>query len=79
MPPKPKNQINESKLSYIKAAFTRNKTASTSRVDLNLKKQVVKRYISSTALYDAETWTLRKVYQKYLGCFERDAGQGRRK
>jgi hypothetical protein len=30
----------------------------------------VKFYIWSIALYDAETWTLRKVDQKYLGSFE---------
>jgi hypothetical protein len=36
---------------------------------LNLKKKLVKCYIWSTALYGAETWTLRKVDQKYLERF----------
>ena len=30
----------------------------------------MKCYIWSIALYGAETWTLRKVDQKYLECFE---------
>ena len=32
--------------------------------------KIVKRYISRIALCDAETWALRKVYQKYLESFE---------
>jgi hypothetical protein len=46
------------------------KTLFTSKVDLNLRKKLVKYYIWSTALYGAETWTLRKVDQKYLESFE---------
>jgi hypothetical protein len=42
----------------------------TSKLDLNLKKKLVKCYIWSIALYGAETWTLRKVDQKYLEGFE---------
>jgi hypothetical protein len=42
----------------------------TSKLDLNLRKKLVKRYIWSIALYGAETWTFRKVYQKYLESFE---------
>jgi hypothetical protein len=38
----------------------------TSKLDLNLRKKLVNSYIWSIALYDAETWTLRKVDQKYL-------------
>jgi hypothetical protein len=33
---------------------------------LNLRKELVKCYICSKALYGAEIWTLRKVDQKYL-------------
>ncbi|GFG29807.1 hypothetical protein Cfor_00237 [Coptotermes formosanus] len=36
----------------------------------NVRKKLVKCYIWSTALCGAETWTLRKVYQKYLRSFE---------
>jgi hypothetical protein len=35
-------------------------------LDLNLRKKPVKCYIWSIALCGAETWTLRKVDQKYL-------------
>jgi hypothetical protein len=42
----------------------------TRKLDVNLRKKLVKFYIWSTALYGAETWTLRKVDQKYLESFE---------
>jgi hypothetical protein len=45
-------------------------TPFTSKLDLNLRKKLVKCYIWSIALYGAETWTLRKVDQKYLESFE---------
>ena len=35
-----------------------------------MRKKLVKCYIWSTALYDAETWTLRTVDQKHLESFE---------
>jgi hypothetical protein len=46
------------------------RTLFTSKLDLNLRKKLVKCYIWSIALYGAETWTLRKVNQKYLKRFE---------
>jgi hypothetical protein len=52
-----------------KAAFNK-KTLFTSKLDLNLRKKLVKCCIWSTALYGAETWTLRAADQKYLECFE---------
>jgi hypothetical protein len=39
-------------------------------LDLELRKKLVKCYIWSTALYGAETWTLRAVDQKRLESFE---------
>jgi hypothetical protein len=39
-------------------------------VDAKLRKQLVKCYIWSIALYGAETWTLRAVDQKRLESFE---------
>jgi hypothetical protein len=42
----------------------------TSKLDLNLRKKLVKCYILSVALCGAETWTLRKVDRKYLESFE---------
>jgi hypothetical protein len=53
-----------------KAAFNKKKTLFTSKLDLNLRKKLIKCYIWSIALYGAETWTLWKVDQKYLGSFE---------
>jgi hypothetical protein len=46
------------------------KTLFTSKLDFNLRKKLVKCYIWSIALCGAETWTLRKVDQKYLESFE---------
>jgi hypothetical protein len=34
-------------------------------MDFNLRKKLVKCYIWNTAFYGAESWTLRKVDQKY--------------
>jgi hypothetical protein len=57
----------KSRIAMAKAAFKKKKkTLFTSKLDLNLRKKLVKCYIWSTALYGAETWTLRKVDQKYL-------------
>ena len=52
-----------------KAAFNKKKV-STSKLDLNLRKKLVKCYIWSVALCGTEIWTLWKVDQKYLGSFE---------
>ena len=51
-------------------AFNKKKTLFTSKVDLNLRKKLVKCYVWSMALYGAETWTLRAADQKYLESFE---------
>jgi hypothetical protein len=53
-----------------KAAFNKKKTLFTSKLDLELRKKLVKCYIWSIALYDVETWTLRKLDQVYLENFE---------
>ena len=53
-----------------RAAFSKKKTLFTSKLDLNLRKKLIKCYIWSMALYGAETWTLRAVDQKYLESFE---------
>ena len=46
------------------------KTLFTRKLDLNLRKKLVKCYIWSMALYGAETWTLRAADQKYLESFK---------
>jgi hypothetical protein len=60
----------KSSIAMAKAAFNKKKNLFTSKLDLNLKKKLVKCYIWSIALYGVETWTLRKVDQKYLESFE---------
>jgi hypothetical protein len=60
----------KSRIAMAKAAFNKKKNLFTSKLDLNLRKKLVKCYIWSIALYGAETWTLRKVDQKYLESFE---------
>jgi hypothetical protein len=53
-----------------KAAFNKKKNVFTSKLDLNLRKKLVKHYIWSIALYGAEKCTLRKVDRKHLESFE---------
>jgi hypothetical protein len=52
-----------------KATFNK-KTLFTSKLDLELRKKLVKCYIWSIALCGAANWTLRKLDQKYLESFE---------
>jgi hypothetical protein len=59
----------ESRIATAKAAFNKKKTLFTGKLDLNLRKKLVKCYIWSMALYGAETWTLRAADQKYLESF----------
>jgi hypothetical protein len=47
-----------------KAVFNKKKTLFTSKLDLELRKKLVKCYIWSIVLYGAETLTLRKLDQK---------------
>jgi hypothetical protein len=60
----------KSRIAIAKAAFNRKKTLFTSKLDLNLRKKLVKCNIWSIALCGAETWTLRKVDQEYRESFE---------
>jgi len=53
-----------------KAAFNKKRAIFTSTVDWELRKNLVKCYIWSIALYGAETWTIRAVDQKQLESFE---------
>jgi len=53
-----------------KAAFNKKRILFTSTFDLELRKKLVKCYIWSTALYGAESWTLRALDQKHLESFE---------
>ena len=57
-------------IAMAKAAFSNKKTFFTSKLDLNLRKKLIKCYIWSMTFYGAETWTLRAADQKYLESFE---------
>jgi hypothetical protein len=59
----------KARIAMTKATFNK-KTLFTSKLHLELRKKLVKCYIWSIALYGAETWTLRKLDQKYLESFE---------
>ena len=52
-----------------KAAFNK-KTLFTSKLNLNLRKKLVKCYVWNMALYGAEIWAFRAADQKYLESFE---------
>ena len=56
----------KSMIAMAKAAFNKKKTLFTSKLDLNLRKKLVKCYIWSMAFYGVETWKLRAADQKYL-------------
>jgi len=49
-----------------KEALNKKKTLQISKLDLNLRKRLVKCYIRNIGLFGAENWTLRKIYHKYL-------------
>jgi hypothetical protein len=67
------------RIAMAKAAFNNKKTLFTSKLDLYLRKKVLKCHIWSTALYGAETWTLLKIDQKYLKVLKHVAGEGWRR
>ena len=60
----------KSRIAMAKAAFNKKKTLFTSKLDLNLRKELVKCYIWSMALHGAETWMLQAADQKQLDSFE---------
>ena len=60
----------KSRIAMAKAAFSKKKTLFTRKLDLNLRKKLIKCYIWSMAFYGAETWTLRAADRKYLESFE---------
>ena len=49
----------KSRIAMAKAAFSKKKTLFTSKLDLNLRKKLIKCYIWSMTLYGTETWTPR--------------------
>jgi hypothetical protein len=53
-----------------KMTFNMKEILFTTKLDLNVNDKLVNCYIWSIALYSAETWTFREVYQKYSAIFE---------
>ena len=60
----------KSTIAMAKAAFNKKKNPFPSKFDLNVRKRLVRCYISSVALYGAEIWTLGTTDQKHLESFE---------
>ena len=56
--------------SWQRLHLTRRRLFLLAKLDLDLRKKLVKCYIWSMALYGAETWTLRAADQKHLENFE---------
>jgi len=55
----------KSRIAMAEAAFNKNNLFM-NKLKWNLRKKLVKWYICSIAVYGVETWTFRKVDQKYL-------------
>jgi hypothetical protein len=64
----------KARFAMAKAAFNK-KTIFTSKLDLELRKKLVKCYTWSIALYGMETWTLRKLDQTYLEILKCGVGE----
>jgi hypothetical protein len=57
----------KSRIAMAKAAFNKKRALFTGKMDLELRKNLVKSYIWSIALYGAETWTLRASRSETAG------------
>jgi len=60
----------KSRTAMAKAALNKNNTLFTSKLDLNLRKNLVECYIWNIHWYGAETWSLRKKDQNCLESLE---------
>jgi len=58
------------RIAMAKAAFNKKRALFTSTLHFELRKNLVKCYVWSIALYGVESWTLRAVDQKHLESFE---------
>ena len=59
-----------SRIPMVKQNSVVKKTLFTRKLGFNVRKKLVKFYIWSITLWNAKTWTLRKVDQKYFESFE---------
>ena len=66
----------KSRIAMAKAAFNKKKVVFSSTLDLKLRKKLVKYYIWSIALYDAETGILWAVIRNTWKVFECGTGEG---
>jgi len=57
------------RIAIAKEAFIRKISLLTSKLTVELRKKLVRCYVSSLASYGSETWTLRKLERKYLESF----------
>ena len=53
-----------------KGAFNRKISLLTNKLNIELRKKLLRCYVGSIALYDSDIWTLRKLERKYLESFE---------
>jgi hypothetical protein len=60
----------KTRITIAKEAFNRKMSLLTSKLNIELKKKMVRCYVWSIALYGSETWTIRKLECKYLESFE---------
>jgi hypothetical protein len=61
---------NKSRIAMAKAAFNKKRALFTGKMELELRKKLVKWYSWIIALYGAETWMLQAEDQKHLEIFE---------
>ena len=53
-----------------KEAFDRRISLLTSKLNIELRKKLVRCYVWNIALYGSETWALKKLERKYFKMFE---------
>ena len=58
------------RIAIAKEAFNRKISLLTSKLNIELTKELIWCYVWSITLYGSETWTLEKLKQKYLESFE---------
>jgi hypothetical protein len=68
-----------SRIVMEKAVFDSKRDVFAGKMDLELRKKLVKCYIWIIALYRTETWKLRAVDQKHLESLKFGAGEGWRR
>jgi hypothetical protein len=65
----------KSKVAMEKAVFNKKRAVFTIKIDLELRKKLVKCYIFIVALYNVENWALRSVDHKHLESLKCGAGE----